>query len=331
VARSPGLTHTGRVSDLRLIVIRGNSGSGKSSVSAAVQLAYGRGVALVSQDLIRRTMLRERDHPDGVNIGLISQTVRHALSHGYHVVLDGILTASRYEPMLAGLQRDHDGPSFFFYLDVSLQESLRRHDTRPLRAEVSAADMRGWYRPGDVLSTVTERVIPESSTLAQTVATILTETSLLAAEVLRAASPGNEDLPSWLELVAEVEPLFGPMRDFAEHARRAIGRNSALVVRDRRDRVLGAALLSHSGPGREIRWLAVREQARRHGVGGLLLGQILRRWPPPGDIGVVTFGAGVPGGEPARALYQSFGFVAADLLPDGPEGGSRQRFVLRQP
>ena len=38
----------------RLIVLRGNSGSGKSSVAAGVRARYGRGIALVGQDNLRR-------------------------------------------------------------------------------------------------------------------------------------------------------------------------------------------------------------------------------------------------------------------------------------
>jgi hypothetical protein len=108
------LPETGQVTDVRLIVIRGNSGSGKSAVSASLRQAYGRGVAVVSQDLIRRDILRERDYSDAVNIGLIDQVARYSLAHGYHVVLDGILAASRYEQMLAGLKRAHGGPSYFY-------------------------------------------------------------------------------------------------------------------------------------------------------------------------------------------------------------------------
>jgi hypothetical protein len=48
----------------------------------------------------------------------------------------------------------------------------------------------------------------------------------------------------------------------------------------------------------------------------------------PGElITVDTFGADVPGGLPARRLYESLGFVAAEHLNPGVEGGSRQRFV----
>ena len=51
----------------RLIVLRGNSASGKSSVAAGLREKYGRGLALVGQDNLRRVVLRERDRPGAVN------------------------------------------------------------------------------------------------------------------------------------------------------------------------------------------------------------------------------------------------------------------------
>ncbi|GAB2933366.1 hypothetical protein GCM10027203_37290 [Nonomuraea fastidiosa] len=45
-----------------LVVIRGNSGSGKTSVARALRQAYGRrGLALIGQDVVRRDILREHD------------------------------------------------------------------------------------------------------------------------------------------------------------------------------------------------------------------------------------------------------------------------------
>ncbi len=163
----------------RLIVLRGNSGSGKSSVAKALRDVYGRGLAWVSQDLIRRTILQEKDRPSGVNIGLISQVARHALDHGYHVVLDGIFYADRYEPMLADLARDHLGLTRFYYLNVSLDETLRRHATRPQAAEFGPSDMADWYRARDLLTSIDEHVITQDSTLQQTVRLILDQTRLL--------------------------------------------------------------------------------------------------------------------------------------------------------
>jgi predicted kinase len=165
----------------RLIVLRGNSGAGKSTVARALRDAYGRGVAWVSQDLIRRIILKEADRPGAANIGLIDQIARYSLDHGYHVVLDGIFYADRYERMLAALNRDHVGISRFYYLDVSMDETLRRHATRPQAADFGPDDMRQWHRPGDFLSLIREHVIPETSTLPETISLILAGTQLLQA------------------------------------------------------------------------------------------------------------------------------------------------------
>ncbi|HEX5188563.1 MAG TPA: AAA family ATPase [Streptosporangiaceae bacterium] len=170
-----------------LIVVRGNSGAGKSSVAMALRSACESRIAWVSQDLLRRTILKENDRPGAANIGLIDQVARYSLDHGYHVVLDGILNADRYERMLAGLRRDHRGRSFFYYLDVSLAETLSRQDSRPQAAEFGPDDLRAWYRPRDLLATVEEQVIPEASTLRQTTARILADTGL--AELFLAPEP----------------------------------------------------------------------------------------------------------------------------------------------
>ncbi|WP_219507924.1 AAA family ATPase [Nonomuraea ceibae] len=136
----------------KLIVIRGNSGSGKTTLAKAVREAYGRrGLAIISQDIVRREMLREPDVPGGVNIGLLKTICLHALAHDHHVVLEGILTGSRYGAMLDRLRREHQGPAVFFYLDVPWEETLRRHETRPQRSQFTPEQMAEWFADGDLL------------------------------------------------------------------------------------------------------------------------------------------------------------------------------------
>jgi hypothetical protein len=136
-----------------------------------LRLGYGRGCALVEQDYLRRIVLRERDEPGGIAPALIAQTVRFALDHGYHAVLEGILVRDRYGPMLTALREAHRGRTSVFYLDVSLDETLRRHTTRPQATEFTPDDMRGWFAGRDLLGG-DEHVVPESSTLEDTVAFI---------------------------------------------------------------------------------------------------------------------------------------------------------------
>jgi ribosomal protein S18 acetylase RimI-like enzyme len=145
-----------------------------------------------------------------------------------------------------------------------------------------------------------------------------------------AVSEGTQDdVASWLEIAREVGPLFGPMPDFESTLRRNIGRGTALCVRDPGGQVLGGMLL-RAAPHTQITWLAVRSSARRQGVGHALVAEALRRYPPPCEVLVDTFGEDIIEGYPARRLYESLGFLPGEDLPDGPEGGSRQRFRLRR-
>ncbi|GAA1603543.1 hypothetical protein GCM10009789_66960 [Kribbella sancticallisti] len=99
----------------RLVVLRGNSGSGKSTTAQEVRRRVGRGVAWVEQDYLRRILFREHDRPGVPNIGLIDQTVRYALGHGYHVILEGILYSPHYGAMLRELIADHVGVTGVYY------------------------------------------------------------------------------------------------------------------------------------------------------------------------------------------------------------------------
>jgi predicted kinase len=149
----------------RLVILRGNSGSGKTSVAMAVRAHLGRTCALVQQDVIRRTILRKRDVADAANIGLIALTTRYALDHGYHVIIEGILRSAHYAAMLAELADDHRGLTTCYYLDVSWDETVRRHAGRPQAGEFGPQHMRSWYLPRDVLGLPDERVVPETHSL----------------------------------------------------------------------------------------------------------------------------------------------------------------------
>lgn len=160
-------------SSTKLVIIRGNSGSGKSSVAKAVRERYGRGCALVEQDYLRRIILKELDKDGGLAPDFIGHTIRFLLDHGQHVILEGILSARRYGPMIRRLLREHRGASSVFYLDVSFEETLRRHQMRPQAAEFTAEDMRGWYLTHDVLGTEGEHVIGEQSSFDATVECVI--------------------------------------------------------------------------------------------------------------------------------------------------------------
>ncbi len=150
--------------ETRLVVLRGNSASGKSSLAAGLRERFGRGLAVVGQDNLRRIVLGERDRPGAANIGLIGLTARYALDAGFHVVVEGILYADRYGDMLDQLRADHRGPTHSYYLDVRRRQreaaarvvpgarsAARRHRDRHRCRQRPARDRRphhARHRPG---------------------------------------------------------------------------------------------------------------------------------------------------------------------------------------
>ena len=93
--------------------------------------------------------------------------------------------------------------------------------------------------------------------------------------------------------------------------------------------ITGGMLLSRDERSHRITWLAVAPEARGRGLGGALARAALNRWPT-GDIEVITFEAGTPGGSSARRLYGRVGFHVVGPADPAPDGGLRDRYVMRR-
>lgn len=163
----------------KLIVLRGPSGSGKSSIARAVRSAQTEQMALIEQDYLRRVLLKEKHSPNGLNIQLIKRTVLFALENSYHVILEGIFEAACYEKMFEEIIQIHPLNNYFFYFDISFEETLRRHQFKPNKHDFGEEEMRRWYKSRDLLSCVPEYIIPETFAVEATVDTIFSVCGLL--------------------------------------------------------------------------------------------------------------------------------------------------------
>lgn len=150
----------------RLITLRGSSGSGKSTVAAAVRAARPVGsVAIIGQDVIRRSILGTGEDRGGHPIRLTDLIARGLLDHGVDVVIEGILNAAWYEAMLLQLVAAHRGVSRSYIWDLSFDETLRRHATKPIAAEFGEAELRAWWRGFQPVSGLAEVVITSTETV----------------------------------------------------------------------------------------------------------------------------------------------------------------------
>jgi uridine kinase len=149
----------------RLIIIRGNSGSGKTTISKNVQKYLGEGTMLVSQDDVRIRMLNVEDKENNPAIQLIYDLVMYGNSLDTTVVLEGILSNKKYSKMLNMLLRDFKGDTHVYYIDVPFEETLRRHATKDNHEEFGENEMKLWWKEHDYLGVANERSIKKNMTI----------------------------------------------------------------------------------------------------------------------------------------------------------------------
>ena len=159
-----------------LIVLRGNSGSGKTTVAEALQQRLGWPTAVLEQDHFRRVVYAEREgrsHPGGMaHAALLEAAAAHCLGEGQHLVLEGILNAQRYGAMLERIAARADEARFFAF-DLPFEETVRRHAGRPKASAFEPEEMRGWYHGWNPLPFVEEQRIAPDETVSSIVGRIL--------------------------------------------------------------------------------------------------------------------------------------------------------------
>lgn len=71
-----------------LVIIRGNSGSGKTSLAKKLQEYYGQKTLLISQDIVRRDMLKEKVKPSNLSISLTETIARYGYERDLLVIVE---------------------------------------------------------------------------------------------------------------------------------------------------------------------------------------------------------------------------------------------------
>lgn len=157
----PVKLYTKYTEDSHLIILRGNSGSGKTTVAKLLFDHFHADAMLVSQDVVRRTMLRVKDVPDNPVIELIYRLCSYGNQLNKIVILEGILRRDIYGDMLTKLISDFNGLARVYYFDIPFDETLRRHATKPNAHEFGEAEMRQWWRSNDMLGVKEEQIFNE--------------------------------------------------------------------------------------------------------------------------------------------------------------------------
>ena len=140
----------------QLIILRGNSGSGKTTTGRALQRKFGHGTMLISQDIIRREMLFVKDGPNPEASELLLELALYGKSHCNIVILEGILNSKWYRELFENLLGKFNNKIFAYYFDIPFEETLNRHQQKPNSHEFGEKEMREWWNDKDLLDNIPE-------------------------------------------------------------------------------------------------------------------------------------------------------------------------------
>lgn len=114
----------------KLIILRGNSGSGKTTIAKELQKLFGKNTMLISQDVIRREMLNVDDGENTKALPLLKELLKYGNEHNEIVILEGILRANWYNSLFELAIEFYNQNIYAYYFDMSFEETLKRHQTR---------------------------------------------------------------------------------------------------------------------------------------------------------------------------------------------------------
>lgn len=155
--------------NVKLIILRGNSGSGKTSTGKALQKKFGHGTMLISQDVVRREILYVKDGPEPEASELLYDLALYGKKHCKILILEGILNSKWYKGLFDKLSVEFKDNIFAYYFDIPFEETLNRHREKSNAHEFGEKEMRRWWNERDFLNNITEDCIHKDLTLEEIV------------------------------------------------------------------------------------------------------------------------------------------------------------------
>lgn len=147
----------------KLIILRGNSGSGKTSVAKALQGKFGPNTMLISHDVVRMQILHVWSK-EGIikSEPLMINLLKYGRHHSEVTIMEGVLPSKEYKLLFEAAVKEYGQDIFAYYYDLPFEETLRRHSTKPNRNDFGEEDMKRWWREKDFLPMIKETVLREN-------------------------------------------------------------------------------------------------------------------------------------------------------------------------
>lgn len=148
----------------KIIILRGNSGSGKTTISKKLQKKLGHGTLLIPQDVVRREMLYVKDGVDTKAVDLLIQLIMYGKENCACVILEGILNSHWYRRLFETIKYEFNNKIYAYYFDIPFEETLLRHKGKSNANEFGEAEMKRWWMEKDYINIISEQTISKDMT-----------------------------------------------------------------------------------------------------------------------------------------------------------------------
>ena len=150
----------------KLILLRGNSGSGKTTVARLLQNKIGPNTMVISHDMVRMQILHvwskegiEKSQP------LMIELLKYGKRHSEITIMEGVLPSKEYAPLFEAAVEEYGNNIYSYYWDIPFEETLIRHSTKPNCNDFGEEDMRRWWKEKDYLDTIPQTIIEKDLSL----------------------------------------------------------------------------------------------------------------------------------------------------------------------
>lgn len=144
----------------KVIIVRGPSGSGKSSVAKRLHEEAKENTALLVRDVFRVDIAKEQKNAGEITTDIIEYAAKKFLDNDYTVILEGIFSYKKYSDFIKRIiDYNKEGDNYLFYLNVSLEETLKRNKNRPKSKIIDDEHIKKWYEKSDKTNLAEEETI----------------------------------------------------------------------------------------------------------------------------------------------------------------------------
>ena len=160
----------------KLIILRGNSGSGKTTVAKLLQNKIGPNTMVISLDMVRMQILHVWGK-EGVekSLPLMIDLLKYGKHHSEVTILEGILPSKEYSPLFKVAIEEFGNNIYSYYWDIPFEETLIRHRTKPNCNDFGEEDMKRWWQEKDYLDIIPQTIIEKDLILDDTVKLIYSD------------------------------------------------------------------------------------------------------------------------------------------------------------